>query len=83
MGFIKSQAKRYPSGVTRSHFINHFKHEGVSAISKLHKRETNSNASEMQTPGLGKAGFITKFQFPSDGSEGTFSQDKKHTGAAL
>lgn len=68
MGFIKSQAKRYTSGVTSSHFINHFKHKGVSAISKLYKRETNSKASEMQIPGLEEAGFITKFQFPSEGS---------------
>lgn len=59
MWFIKSQAKSYTRGVESSHFINHFKHEGVSAISKLYKRETNSKASEMQTPELGEAGFIT------------------------
>lgn len=84
MGVIKSQAKRYTSGVTSGHFINHFKHEGVSAIWKPYKREADSEASEMQIPGLGEAGFITlSSNSQVTAVEGTFSQDKKHTGAAL
>lgn len=85
MGFIKSQAKRYTRGVTSSHFINHFKHEGVSATSELYKRETNSKASEMQILGLGEAGFITlNSNSQVMAVEGTFSQDKKtHWGSIL